>query len=587
MSIELKNIPENAGVYIMKNKDDKIIYIGKAKNLKKRVSSYFNRVHNKKTTQLVKNIVNIDFFLCNTEIEALILENNLIKKYKPKYNILLKDQKTYPYIKITKELLPKISFVRSSNKFSENNAYYFGPYPNMSIKKVINMLMKVFKIRDCNIDVYKKSTRPCLKYHMNLCNAPCAFKDEKTQNEYIENCKKLISFLENKDTSILKDIEHKMNEYSDNFNFENAIIERERIATLKKLIENQIIEDIRQYDEDIFTISNSNQNIFLCVMSIRDGKMINKSFNIIPNVIEEENIIERLILSYYDNITAPKTIILDYKYKEKEAILKKWFLEDKKINIKLLFPKKSGRAYRLLELANLNLVSEQENYYNKKENLIKNLITLKEILNLETVPYKIECYDISNISGNDNVGTQIVFVNGVKDTKSYKKYNIKTVVGQDDYNSMKEMIQRRLKYENLPDLILLDGGKGHVNKIKKLLKKEKLNIAVYGMYKDDNHRTFGLCDEKNIIDLQQHDSLFKLITSFQDEVHRFAITHHRKLRSKRNIKSALDEINGIGSVRKKKLLLKFGSISNIKKASIEELESILPTKVAKELIEKL
>ena len=587
MSIELKNIPENSGVYIMKNKDDKIIYIGKAKNLKKRVSTYFNRVNNQKTAQLVKNIVNIDFFLCNTEIEALILENNLIKKYKPKYNILLKDQKTYPYIKVTKESLPKISFVRSSNKFSENNAYYFGPYPNMNIKKVINMLMKVFKIRDCNIDVYKKNTRPCLKYHMNLCNAPCHFKNEKTQNEYIENCKNLVSFLENKDISILKDIEKKMNEYSDNFNFENAIIERERIITLKKLIENQIIEDIRKYDEDIFTISNANQDIFLCVMSIRDGKMINKSINIIDNVIEEENIIERLILSYYENIKPPQTIILDYKYKEKELILKKWFFEDKKINIKLLFPKKSCREYRLLELAKLNLDSEKSSYYNKKENLIKKLINLKEILNLQTVPYKIECYDISNISGSDNVGTQVVFVNGEKNTKLYKKYNIKTVLGQDDYNSMKEMLQRRLKYGNFPDLILLDGGKGHVNKIKKLLKKEKLNIDVYGMYKDNNHRTVGLCDEKNIIDLHQHDFIFKLITSFQDEVHRFAINHHRKLRSKRNIKSSLDEINGIGSVRKKKLLLKFGNVLNIKKATIEELESILPKRVAKELMEKL
>ncbi|WP_068267406.1 excinuclease ABC subunit UvrC [Caviibacter abscessus] len=587
MSIDLKHIPANAGVYIMKNKYDKIIYIGKAKNLKKRVSSYFNKTQNLKTTELVKNITTIDFFLCNSEIEALILENNLIKKHKPKYNILLKDQKTYPYIKITKELYPKISVVRNVSDNNSDKAYYFGPYPNTNMKSAVNMLMKVFNIRDCNINVYKNNLKPCLKYHINLCNAPCMYKDEDTINTYIENTKKLVKFLENKDTGILKEIENKMNNYSESFEFEKAIIERERLKTLQKLIEIQITEAVREYDEDIFVLNHIQDNIFLCIISVRKGKIINKTFNVIKNIIDDTDILDRLITAYYDKFTPPKIIVLSAEYKDKKEIIENWFLNEKKYKVKLIFPSKKSRTYDLLKLGNLNLVSEQENYYNKKENMFKNLIELKEILKLDKIPNKIECYDISNISGNDNVGSQVVFINGVKEPKLYKKYKIKTIIGQDDYGSMKEVIKRRIKYKDLPDLILLDGGKAHVNTIKKFLLNENINIAVFGMYKDNKHRTFGLCDENNIINLKIHKNLFNLITSFQDEVHRFAITYHKKLRSERNNKSLLDEISGIGKVRKKTLLNKFGTISNIKKASIDELKEILPESVAINLLEKL
>lgn len=587
MSIDLKNIPETSGVYIMKNKHEKIIYIGKAKNLKKRVSSYFNKTQNLKTTELVKNIDTIDFFLCNSEIESLILENNLIKKHKPKYNILLKDQKTYPYIKITKELYPKISVVRNVQGSNSDKAYYFGPYPNINIKSAVNMLMKVFNIRDCNINVYKNNIKPCLKYHINLCNGPCAYKDENTINTYIENSKKLISFLENKDTKILKEVENRMNTYSESFEFEKAIIERERLKTLQKLIEIQITEAVREYDEDIFVLNYVQDDIFLCVISVRKGKIINKTFNVIKNIISDTDILDRLITSYYDKITPPKTIILNIEYKDKKEIIEKWFLNEKKYKVKLLFPSKKSRTYDLLKLGNLNLISEQENYYNKKENMFKNLNDLKDILKLSKIPYKIECYDISNISGSDNVGSQVVFVNGVKEPTLYKKYKIKTVEGQDDYSSMKEVIQRRIKYENLPDLILLDGGKGHVNTIKNLLANENVDIAVFGMYKDDKHNTYGLCDEKKEIELKTNTSLFNLITSFQDEVHRFAISYHKNLRSKRNMKSLLDEISGIGEVRKKKLLNKYGTISKIKKASFDELRELLPESVVINLMEKI
>lgn len=587
MSIDLKNIPETSGVYIMKNKHEKIIYIGKAKNLKKRVSSYFNKTQNLKTTELVKNIDTIDFFLCNSEIESLILENNLIKKHKPKYNILLKDQKTYPYIKITKELYPKISVVRNVQDSYSDKAYYFGPYPNINIKSAVNMLMKVFNIRDCNINVYKNNIKPCLKYHINLCNGPCVYKDENTINTYIENSKKLISFLENKDTKILKEVENRMNTYSESFEFEKAIIERERLKTLQKLIEIQITEAVREYDEDIFVLNYVQDDIFLCVISVRKGKIINKTFNVIKNIISDTDILDRLITSYYDKITPPKTIILNIEYKDKKEIIEKWFLNEKKYKVKLLFPSKKSRTYDLLKLGNLNLISEQENYYNKKENMFKNLNDLKDILKLSKIPYKIECYDISNISGSDNVGSQVVFVNGVKEPTLYKKYKIKTVEGQDDYSSMKEVIQRRIKYENLPDLILLDGGKGHVNTIKNLLANENVDIAVFGMYKDDKHNTYGLCDEKKEIELKTNTSLFNLITSFQDEVHRFAISYHKNLRSKRNMKSLLDEISGIGEVRKKKLLNKYGTISKIKKASFDELRELLPESVVINLMEKI
>lgn len=576
MDIKKINIPLNPGVYLMKDIEGKIIYIGKAKNLKNRVSSYFVGAHNIKTMELVKNIESIDFFICTSEVEAFILENNLIKKHKPKYNILLKDQKTYPYIKITKEEYPRIMVVRRVT----DDAYYFGPFPNVNMKEVVNNIMKVFKIRDCKIDM-RKNTKVCLKYYMKLCNGPCYYKLPEIKEEYLENVKHLLDFLENKDVEVLKYLEKRMETFSQNLEYERAIIERERIKSLKKLLSYQITETNTKNDEDIFSIKKNKDDIFICVLSIRAGKLIAKDSKRIDNMIDND-IIDSIIPQYYDKKLLPSKIVLSSNFEDKKEVLSAWFKEEKKKNVKIVFPKR-GRLAKLLNLAEVNLINEQERYYNEKQNLTKDLEELKKLLNLDKYPRFIECYDMSNIQGSDNVGVGVAFINGKRATKLYRKYKIKTVVGANDYDSMKEVILRRMEHNPYPDLILLDGGKAHVSVIKRALKENDIDLPVFGMYKDDHHKTYGICDEKKVFDLQSKEELFKLITRFQDEVHRFAINYHKVLREKRVLHSKLDEIKGIGKKRKKELLEKFGTVKAVLEADLEELEKILPKNIAKEI----
>ena len=355
MKLNMDNIPQNAGVYIMKDKYEKIIYIGKAKNLKNRVSSYFTGAHNRKTMELVKKIAKIETFICNSEIEAFILENNLIKQYKPKYNILLKDQKTYPYIKITKEEIPRISISRKIDKHS----YFFGPFPNVKMKLVLQDIIKVFKIRDCKINVYKDNKKVCLKYYMNLCNGPCVYKNTEVFEEYKENVKNLLDFLENKNIDIIEKMNKKMQEYSINEEFEKAILEREKIKSFMKLLEYQVTESTREQDEDIFCFEKQSNIVFLCILSVRKGKLLYKETKLFENIVEDDGILERLIVSYYENVVVPKKIIMDSKYEYKKDMIISWFKKEKNKKVNILFPKKKGRAYDLLKLTNLNLINEK------------------------------------------------------------------------------------------------------------------------------------------------------------------------------------------------------------------------------------
>lgn len=574
--MELDKIPTNPGVYIMKNSKNKIIYIGKAKNLKKRVSSYFTGSHNQKTMELVKNISDIEFFICNSEIEALILENNLIKQHKPKYNILLKDQKTYPYIRITKEELPRISTTRNT----KTDDYYFGPFPNVNMKQVLNSLMKIFKIRDCKIDVYANHQRPCLKYHMNLCNAPCVYKDENTFNEYKANVKNLINFLSSKDTSILKELEVKMKECSDNFEFEKAIVERERIKAFKKLLESQITEINRNYDEDVILIEKDLSNIFICILSIREGKLVNKYFDVIKSYVEDDNL-ETFILQYYDKKALPKRIILDEVFEDKKEALEQ-ILGKKKISIS----KRKGRIKDLLELVKLNLKMEKDAYYNKKENLNKALLRMQQVLNLKKKPVRIECFDISNIQGTNPVASMSVAINGELSKKDYRHFKITVKDTPDDFMMMREALTRRyskLEIDELPDLILIDGGKGQigvaVDVLTKLNKKQYLDIISIAKREEEIFKDI----EKIPYIFARNDEVLRILQRLRDEAHRFGITHHRKLRDKRIMTSVLDEIHGIGAVRKKKLLKKFKTVKGILEASDEELLEILPAKIVEEL----
>lgn len=586
--VRYKDIPKNPGVYLMKNSRGKIIYVGKAKNLQNRVKSYFMNIksHNAKTLELVKNIKDIEFFICKTEVEALILENNLIKKNMPKYNILLKDEKTYPYIKFTKEKFPKIEVVRSTRKLNEN-AKYFGPYP-MGIYFALKSLIKIFPVRDCarNMD---KVTKPCLKYHMKTCPAPCKFKN--ISSEYNVNVKNFQNFLSGNCDEVLKRLENKMNELSQNMEFERAIVEREKITVLKKMLQTQIIEYSREIDEDIFVFTQKLENIFLCVLNVRNGKIIGKNHIVIKEVAgNQENIFERLITAYYEKRNIPKNIIFDEKYLEKEELIKEWAKIEKKKEIKMYFPKIQSRRKQLLEMGYLNLNEEVEKFFRKKRLVREGLLNLKRKLRLKKMPHRIECFDISNIQGVDAVAAMTVAIDGEVTPKEYRHFKITVKDTPDDFAMMREALTRRyskLGMEELPDLILIDGGKGQlgiaVDVLEKLKKFEYLDIISIAKREEEIFKSY----ESEPYIFEKSDETLKILQRLRDESHRFGITHHRKLRSKRNVKSALDSILGIGPKRKKELIKKFGLIKNIKNAKIEELMEVVPENVAILIKEKL
>ncbi|RRD41021.1 excinuclease ABC subunit UvrC [Leptotrichia sp. OH3620_COT-345] len=586
--VEYKNIPENPGVYLMKNEKGKIIYVGKAKNLKNRVSSYFKNIssHNVKTSELVKNIADIEFFICKTEVEALILENNLIKKNRPKYNILLKDEKTYPYIKFTREKFPKIEIVRSTKRLEEK-ADYFGPYP-MGIFFAVKSLLKIFPIRDCNRNM-EKVTKPCLKYYMNTCTAPCLYKNiEKEYNEDIENFK---NFLKGHQNQLLNNLEKKMRDFSENMEFERAIAEREKITALKRMLQTQIIEYSKEIDEDVFVFEEVGETVFLCVLNIREGKVINKShIKISLERSQEDSLFERLITLYYEKRNIPKNIICDVKYIENESLIKEWAKIERKKEIKLHFPKVNNRRQKLLEMGYLNLNEEVEKHFRQKKIIQEGLQKLKIELQLKEQPFRIECFDISNIQGKDAVAAMTVAINGEPEPKEYRHFKITVKDTPDDFLMMREALTRRyskLSPENFPDLILIDGGKGQlgvaVDVLEKMDKMEYTDIISIAKREEEIFKSY----EKTPYIFQRNDETLKILQRLRDEAHRFGITYHRKLRSKRNIKSALDDIEGIGPKRKKELIRKFGTIENIRNATIEELIEIVPEKVAFSIKENL
>ena len=586
--IEYKDMPINPGVYLMKNEKGKIIYVGKAKNLKNRVSSYFKGVnsHDVKTSELVKNIKDIEFFICKTEVEALILENNLIKKNKPKYNILLKDEKTYPYIKFTKEMFPKIEIVRSTRRLNEK-ADYFGPYP-MGIFFAVKSLLKIFPVRDCNRNM-EKITKPCLKYHMNTCTAPCFYKD--VINEYNEDVENFKNFLKGQETKILDILEEKMKKLSSDMEFERAIAEREKLNSLKKMLQTQIIEYSKEIDEDVFVFEEKKDQVFLCILNIREGKVINKNhIQISMERSQEDNLFERLITSYYEKRSIPKNIICSSFYKENEELIKEWAKIEKQKEIKMYFPKIQSRRYQLLEMGFLNLTEEVEKYYRQKKNVQEGLNNLKNTLKLKKKPYRIECFDISNIQGVDAVAAMTVAIEGQTDPGEYRHFKITVKDTPDDFLMMREALTRRyskLSIEEMPELILIDGGKGQlgvaIDVLESLNKMEYTDIISIAKREEEIFKAYE--SEPYIFD--RLDETLKILQRLRDEAHRFGITHHRKLRSKRNVRSALDNISGIGPKRKKELIRKFGLIKNIKNATLDELMEVVPEHIAISIKENL
>lgn len=586
--VEYKNIPDNPGVYLMKNEKGKIIYVGKAKNLRNRVSSYFKNInsHNAKTLELVKNIRDIEFFICKTEVEALILENNLIKKNKPKYNILLKDEKTYPYIKFTREKFPKIEVVRSTKRLNEK-ADYFGPYP-MGIFFAVKSLLKIFPMRDCNRNM-EKITKPCLKYHMNTCPAPCMYKDIET--EYNVNVENFKSFLKGHQSDILDILEKRMKHFSDNMEFERAINEREKINSLKRMLETQIIEYSKEINEDVFVFEEKREFVFLCVLNIREGKVINKNhIKISMEKSQEDDLFERLITSYYEKRSIPRNIICDMRYEDKSELIKEWSKIEKGKEIKMHFPKIHSRRYELLEMGYLNLKEEVEKYLRQKKVVQEGLRNLKKTLRLNSHPYRIECFDISNIQGKDAVAAMTVAIDGEVTPKEYRHFKITVKDTPDDFLMMREALTRRyskLEKDQLPNLILIDGGKGQLGVATEVLEKlgkiEYTDIISIAKREEEIFKSY----ESDPYLFERENETLKILQRLRDEAHRFGITHHRKLRSKRNIKSALDDIDGIGPKRKKELIKRFGTISNIRNATMEELMEVIPEKIAEAIKEGL
>lgn len=583
-----KEIPDNPGVYLMKN-NSKVIYVGKAKNLSKRVSSYFNRDHqDEKTKELVKHIDDLDFIICNTEIDALILENNLIKKYSPKYNISLKDEKTYPYLLITNENFPKISIVRTTKKLNLNLGDYFGPYPYgaWNLKKTLS---KFYQIRDCNRDMEKIYPRPCLKFYMKLCSGPCV--DKSIISQYQENIKDIKEILKGNTKTILEKLQIQMTHAAENMEFEKAIFLREQKKEIETNIQTQISDANNSIDEDIFTFNLEDNKIFLCVLNIRDGKILGKSFHVI-NLEHKfyDDILDEILMIYYSKFPIPKNIIFQENLENFQDKINTLFQNVFSKKLSFFFPKIKSRRKELLDMGLLNLKKDTDNFYNKKSIVEKGLNDLYIKLKLKRFPFKIECFDISNIQGKDAVASMSVSVEGRKAKKFYRKFKITTKDTPDDFQMMREVIERRyskLPIDEFPDIILIDGGLGQINAVGEILKgigmdgvSELLSIAkkeeeIY-KYTENTPYIFSKSDEA-----------LKILQRVRDEAHRFGVTYHRLLRNKRVISSELDNIPGIGPKRKELLLKTFGSVKQIKNATLGELEEIIPRHLALKIKEMI
>ena len=577
-----KEFPEKPGVYLMK-KNSKIIYVGKAKNLSKRVLSYFNKTHSDdKTRILVENIEDIDFIICNSELDALILENNLIKKYSPKYNINLKDQKTYPYLLLTNERFPRLLIVKNIKLLQQKRGECFGPFPH-GAWGLREILVKMYQIRDCNRDMERSYSRACLKFHMKLCNAPCVNKD--IFEEYTLNIQNVVSILRGNIQNVLDILDKKMRVSAEKMEFERAILYREQKREIELNIKKQITELRSRVNEDIFCIKNMDFKYFICVLSIIDGKILEKQFYVVSTdkIILGENPIEEIITNFYTEFTLPQNIILNIEFQAFEKNLSMMFKSIFGRNVNLIFPKISSKRKSLLEMGESNLEREIENYYNKKEIVENGLKSLYMFLNLNHFPFKIECFDISNIQGKDAVASMSVAINGKKSPKNYRRFKIKTKDTPDDFQMMREVIKRRyskLEVNEFPNLILIDGGIGQLNAVGDILKelgKDSFSDIISIAKKEEKLFKYGE-SEPYIISLD--DEAIKILQRLRDEAHRFGINYHRLLRSKRVISSELDLIKGIGKKRKELLIKRFGSVKRVKSQSLEELEKVLPKSIA-------
>lgn len=586
---ELSKLPEKPGVYLMYDKDDTIIYVGKAINLKNRVRQYFDNSKNKppKVVAMVSHIVRFEYIIVDNEVEALVLESNFIKKNRPKYNILLRDDKQYPYIKITNEKYPRVMKVRNVAK---DRAQYFGPFPNVyAVNDIIQLIHELFKVRTCNLNFNKgqRLKRPCLNYFIKRCPGPCI--GEADEEKYLKDIQEISRFLNGKHENIIKYLTEKMYEASSELNFEQAAKYRDNIESINVIYEKQKVTNTNSLDMDMISFAREEGVICVQVFFMRNGKIVDREHFILEDDFYEsdEKVMASFMKQFYLDITyIPKLILVDYEVEEKELI-EKMLSQKKQSKVAIRKPQR-GDKVDLMEMVRVNAKDMLSKYisrhYKKEKNLESAILDLKNITKIENLN-RIECFDISNTSGVQSVGSMVVFENGKKAPKEYRKFKIKTVKGPDDYASHREVLTRRLKrgiidrekgitkagFGKMPSLIMMDGGKGQVNIAKEVLRDLNLNIPVIGLVKDDNHKTRGIIFEEREILLKVNTPLYRFLFNIQEEAHRFAINYHRKLRDGNLKKSELDEIPGIGKMRKMELYKYFKTLDKIKDASIEEL----------------
>lgn len=592
----LKNLPSKPGVYLMKNSLGEVIYVGKAKILKNRVKSYFqnSKNHSEKVRVMVKHIAEFEYIVTDSEMEALILECNLIKKYSPRYNILLKDDKFYPFIKITvNDDFPRVFVTRN---YSKDGSKYFGPYTNgAAVYETINLINKIFPLRTCKLLIKEggEPVRPCLNYHIKKCFGPCGGYISK--EEYGKMIKDVIDILSGKDTTVLKVLQSEMEEASINLEFEKAADLRDKILAIKAIVEKQKIFKTMEGDEDFINIYRDEKDSCIQVFFSRDGKILGREHFIFENTAEDsiEEVLEEFITSFYGGTAKiPRTIYVPAL--SNIELIEEYLTIKRGAKVWIKVPQK-GQKREMLEMvksnAQITLEKFKDKYLRDKEINKIALEELQELLDLEIWPSRIEAYDISNIQGVDSVGSMIVFEEGRSKNSDYRRFRIKTVKGANDYDSMREILTRRFshgleevkaiqesklqfsagKFSNFPDLIMMDGGKGQINIALEVLRDLNINIPVCGLVKDDKHTTRGIIYNNEELIINRSSNLMQLIRRIQDEVHRFAITYHRSLRDKRTLHSVLDDIPNVGEKRRRALLMKFGSVDNIKNATLEQL----------------
>lgn len=607
---ELKKLPESPGVYIMHNAADEIIYVGKAVVLKNRVRQYFqnSKKHSPKIEKMVSQVEYFEYIITDSEIEALVLECNLIKEHRPKYNTMLKDDKTYPYIKVTlEEEYPRIML---SRKIRRDKSKYFGPYiSGLAVKDTIELMQKLYHIRTCHRvlprDIGKE--RPCLYYHIKQCKAPCQALISK--EEYRKEVDKMISFLQGNHKEVEEVLTQKMMEASAKMEFEQAMQYRDLIKSIKQLEEKQKLNQSDREEQDIIAVATARKEAVVSVFFIRDGKLLGRDHFHMTGI--EENNEAEVLLQFVKQFYAgtpyiPKEILLEYKLDESE-LLEQWLSAKKEQRVRILTPKR-GNKVKLVALAKNNaqeVLKKDAEKWKREEARTKGAVReLGDLLGVAGIK-RMEAFDISNTSGIENVASMVVFEDGKPKKREYRKFRIQTVQGPDDYKSMEEVLTRRFlngkkeqkemeekggeiafgSFTKFPDLVLMDGGKGQVNIALSVLKSLDLDIPVCGMVKDDHHRTRGIYFHNREIEISTSSEAFHLVTRMQDEAHRFAIEYHRSLRSKAQVKSILDDIKGIGPAKRKALMKYFKDIQKIKEASVEELMKVdgITEKLAQEI----